>query len=115
MKLLCISFCSSVSFVSQHGVEISHEGRQVKKQDFTKFTHILASDEANLRNLERLQPGNSTAEVRLWGSYLDGQPIADPYYSGLSAFDSCYEQCIAFSNAFLDGVAATTSSNNDGM
>jgi hypothetical protein len=28
-------------------------------------------------------PDNATAEVRLWGSYLDGKSIPDPWYGGL--------------------------------
>ena len=39
------------------------------------FTHILAADENNLWDLQRRKPKDSPATVRLWGSYLDGQPI----------------------------------------
>jgi len=52
----------------------------VSTSDFLKFTHILASDENNLRNLQSAKPPNATASVRLWGSYDDGKPIPDPYY-----------------------------------
>ena len=52
-------------------------------EDFKNFTHILASDEANLRALERMKPRDATAEVRLWGSYADNKAIADPYYGGM--------------------------------
>jgi low molecular weight phosphotyrosine protein phosphatase len=52
----------------------------VAKSDFTQFTHILASDENNFKNLISIKPENATAEVRLWGSYLDGKSIPDPYY-----------------------------------
>lgn len=62
---------------------IDHEARQVSTEDFRKFTHILASDEANLRALERVKPRDATAEVRLWGSYVDNKAIADPYYGGM--------------------------------
>ncbi len=67
----------------QYGVPIHHEARQVKPGDFRTFTHILASDEANLRNLEKIKPPDATAEVRLWGSYVDNKGIADPYYGGM--------------------------------
>ena len=52
-------------------------------RDFYDFTHILASDDSNLENLLRIKPSDSTAEVKLWGSYLDGKPIADPYYGSI--------------------------------
>lgn len=54
----------------------------MQSEDFSRFTHILAADEANLRNLERVRPRGATAEVRLWGAYLDDKPIPDPYYGG---------------------------------
>ena len=69
-------------FALQHKVPIHHHARQVTKEDFRLFTHILAADEANLRNLNRLKPRDATAEVRLWGSYADGRAIEDPYYGG---------------------------------
>lgn len=56
--------------------------RQVSTSDFVRFTYILAADENNLRDLERVRPGNATATVRLWGSYLDDKRIPDPYYGG---------------------------------
>lgn len=100
---------------------ISHKARQIATSDFTNFTHILTADESNLRNLHRVKPSNSTAEVRLWGSYLDNKPIADPYYGNIvssllrvtdiilcfglqDGFDACYQQCVELSNAFLDEV-----------
>jgi len=84
------------------GVPIEHEARKVTQSDFHNFTHILASDNSNLENLLRIKPSNSTAEVKLWGSYLDGKPIADPYYGGIKGFEEVYHQCVALSNAFLD-------------
>lgn len=67
----------------QHGVPISSVARQIATSDFAHFTHILAADESNLRDLNRKKPRNATADVRLWGSYLDGKAIPDPYYGGI--------------------------------
>ena len=67
----------------KHKIPISHAARQVTSEDFYRFTHILASDEQNLRNLNRLKPRGAPAEVRLWGSYADGKAIEDPYYGGM--------------------------------
>ena len=100
---------------------MQHAARQVTAEDFRRFTHILAADEANLRALQAVRPRDATAEVRLWGSYLDNKPIADPYYGNMvrtacsfpccaefhmqavqSNFEECYAQCVKPSNAFLD-------------
>jgi len=94
----------SVAICQKHQVPISHRARQVFPSDFTKFTHILAADESNLRDLKRIAPSNATASVRLWGSYLDDKPIPDPYYGGISGFERVYQQCTALSTAFLDNV-----------
>ena len=47
------------------------------------FTHILAADHSNLEYLRRIMPNNAVAKVDLWGSYLDGKAIIDPYYGGI--------------------------------
>jgi len=73
----------------KHRVPIICVARQVRTSDFTQFTHILASDKNNLRDLERIKPLNATAEVRLWGSYLDHKPIPDPYYGGTVSIVCC--------------------------
>lgn len=101
----------TVATCKKHGVPIDHEAQQVSRQDFTRFTHILASDEANLRALENIKPRNATAEVRLWGSYLDGKAIPDPYYGGINGFEQVYQQCVKYSNAFLDEVVGKETSN----
>jgi len=97
----------TVEVCKKHGVPIDSLARQVKTSDFVHFTHILAADENNLRNLKSMKPSNGTAEVRLWGSYLDNKPIPDPYYGGKAGFEKVYQQCVQLSNAFLDEVTET--------
>ncbi|KAI0800859.1 phosphotyrosine protein phosphatase [Fomes fomentarius] len=94
----------SVATCKKNKVPIEHSARQVQQSDFRRFTHILAADEANLRNLNRVKPKDATAEVRLWGSYLDGEEIPDPYYGGMNGFQHVFDQCVKLSNAFLDSV-----------
>lgn len=58
--------------------------RQVRVEDFHEFDLILAMDENNLADLQRLQPKGAHAEVRL---FLDYAPhsgrtaVPDPYYT----------------------------------
>ncbi|KAG7099015.1 hypothetical protein E1B28_000898 [Marasmius oreades] len=93
----------------QHGVPISHKARAISESDYKKFTHILAADGSNLRSLERFKPEDATAEVRLWGSYHNDDPIGDPYYGGINGFEKVYQQCVTFSSAFLDEVFGKSS------
>ncbi|KAI0286920.1 phosphotyrosine protein phosphatase [Russula aff. rugulosa BPL654] len=91
----------TIGVCEKYEIPISHEARQVSQKDFYNFTHILASDGSNLNDLLSIKPGESTAEVKLWGSYHDGKPIADPYYGGTKKFEDTYRQCVELSNAFL--------------
>lgn len=53
-------------------------------EDFYSFTHLLAADTSNLNHLLRKKPDDATAEVKLWGSYLDdNKSIPDPYYGDI--------------------------------
>lgn len=89
ISLVWISEVRSKHHWIKHRVSIVCVARQVRTSDFTQFTHILASDKNNLRDLERIKPPNATAEVRLWGSYLDDKPILDPYYGGAVSIVCC--------------------------
>lgn len=52
------------------------------RTDYKNFDYILAADESNLYNLQRLRPKDSKAVIKLWGAYDDGKAIDDPYYGG---------------------------------
>jgi len=94
----------TIATCKKHNVPIKHGARQIQTSDFAEFTHILASDESKRRNLQRVKPEDATAEVRLFGSYDDGKAIPDPYYGGINGFEQVYQQCIRYSNTFLDEV-----------
>ncbi|KAK7694790.1 hypothetical protein QCA50_001978 [Cerrena zonata] len=101
----------TVATCRKYNVAINHEARQVTQEDFRKFDYILASDEANLRNLNNMKPRNATATVKLFGSFDDNRPIGDPYYGGISGFEQCYRQCVRYSNKFLDEVVGKEDSS----
>ncbi|XP_068505297.1 low molecular weight phosphotyrosine protein phosphatase isoform X4 [Syngnathus scovelli] len=68
----------------RHDVPMSHEARQVTKDDFMSFDFILCMDESNLSNLNRMAGSvkNRRAKIELLGAY-DPQKqliIEDPYY-----------------------------------
>lgn len=75
----------------RHDVDISgYSARQVTVADFDRFSHILALDGSNLRDLQALQPASSQAELRLLLDYVDGRAgsaVADPYYGDDTGFD----------------------------
>ncbi|WP_162084239.1 low molecular weight protein-tyrosine-phosphatase [Sulfuriferula nivalis] len=73
----------------QAGYDIaSLRGRQVCQSDFEKFDYILAMDEANLQNLQKLA-GEHANKVQLYLNYSNqffGMSVPDPYYGGNQGF-----------------------------
>jgi protein-tyrosine phosphatase len=64
--------------------------RAVETSDFHEFDYILAMDNDNLANLDKIQPPNSKATVALMLSYAEKtslQEVPDPYYGGKEGFE----------------------------
>ncbi len=77
---------------SRHGIDISaHRARQVRAEDFENFDWILACDEENLADLNRMKPAASRARTALLMPFA-GNPadrvVPDPYYGGAADFES---------------------------
>ncbi len=76
------------------GIDIAHlRARQVAREDFVRFTHILALDHDNLRTLAHLRPAQSPARLGLLLDHVrgrEGQAVADPYYGGRDGFDQAW-------------------------
>jgi protein-tyrosine phosphatase len=75
----------------RHGIDIgSYRARQVSKDDFRRFSHIVALDAGNLAALHALKPKDGTAAISLLLDHVpgrEGQAVADPYYGGEAAFE----------------------------
>ncbi|KAJ2592758.1 Low molecular weight phosphotyrosine protein phosphatase [Coemansia sp. RSA 1722] len=90
----------SAATCKAHGVPVNHRARQVQKEDFSQFDHILCMDNSNLRDLKRMQPRGSKAQVSLFGAYDEQSPgsiIEDPYYGGNEGFEVNYQQVMPVS------------------
>ncbi|MDB5694073.1 MAG: low molecular weight phosphotyrosine protein phosphatase [Alphaproteobacteria bacterium] len=96
---------------ARNGIDISHlRARQVRPQDFDRFDHIVALDRQNLRDLQRLQPRGSKAELSLLLDHVagrEGQAVADPYYGGDAHFDTAWADAAAGATALARRIAAT--------
>ena len=68
--------------LTEHGVSfISRHARQITKQDLNYYDYIIAMEDYNIRNLQRLL-GNSE-KYSLLLDYTDNPGnISDPWYSG---------------------------------
>jgi protein-tyrosine phosphatase len=76
---------------SARGYTLSSISRKVVKEDFTRFTHIIAMDRQNLQDLRDMAPPGSTAQLSL---LLEADPasptpdVPDPYYGGAEGFET---------------------------
>jgi protein-tyrosine phosphatase len=73
----------AIRHAAQRGYDLSLlRGRRVVDEDFRRFHLILAMDEDNLAELQRLRPEDGTAEVRLFADAA----VPDPYMGGPEGF-----------------------------
>jgi protein-tyrosine phosphatase len=93
----------------KHGFELTHLGRQFVRGDFKKFQTIFVMDQDNHQNVMKLAPtSEDRAKVRMLAK-LDpalrfGSTVKDPYYDGIEAFYTLYEQLVICLDVFLDEV-----------
>ena len=90
----------------RHGVDIAgYRGRQVKPEDFRRFTHVVALDRDNLADLKRIRPSDGAAELML---LLDavagrhGKSVADPYLGQDKDFDVTWADAVAGARGLAD-------------
>lgn len=75
--------------------EISYEGqqaRQVKKEDWNTFDYIIAMDEQNIEDLQKIGQKNRNTIVAKLMDFIDNPKetnVPDPYFTG--DFDYTYE------------------------
>lgn len=97
----------------RNGVDISHlRARQVRAEDFDRFDHIVALDRQNLRDLARLQPPGSRAQLSLLLDHVEGregEAVADPYYGGEVDFDAAWADAVEGARALARKIAARAS------
>ncbi|KAM6954125.1 low molecular weight phosphotyrosine protein phosphatase isoform 1-T1 [Aplochiton taeniatus] len=92
--------------MKRHSVPMRHVARQVTKDDFMSFDHVLCMDESNLSDLKKKANSvkTSKAKIELLGSYDPEKQliIKDPYYGSDEDFEKVYEQCVRCCKVFLE-------------
>ncbi len=79
--------------------------RPIRRRDFTAFDLILPATRAHARQLLRLQPRHSPAEIRLLMEFAANPPsidIPDPWYGGIAD----YEHALDLIEQAVDGLVA---------
>ncbi|KAH0542318.1 hypothetical protein FGG08_003255 [Glutinoglossum americanum] len=105
----------TLSALRSKGIEsYKHTARQIAANDFVDFDYILAMDNSNLRDLQRMQkralernptlkqPERKLGQVRLFGEGRGGdEQVGDPYYGGDEGFEECFAQIERFALGFV--------------
>ncbi|KAK5047545.1 hypothetical protein LTR84_006642 [Exophiala bonariae] len=98
----------------QHQIEVpTRQPRKINPADFTSFDYMLAMDKHTLSTLERLRDelrsSAHLANIKLFGSFTGhaDAEVKDPFFQGFDAFESCYDELVEFSDAFLNAVLST--------
>ncbi len=101
----------SIAVAARHGVDISEQrARQVRREDFQRFTHVVALDHDNLTTLRALRPPAAAARLSLLLDHVagrEGQAVADPYYGDAGAFEATWRDVTEGARALAARLATT--------
>jgi protein-tyrosine phosphatase len=82
----------------------------VQREDFERFSWILAMDSNNLRALHALRPQGFEGHICLYLELVSGtslREIPDPYYGALAAFERVLDLMEAPGDALITNLVRT--------
>lgn len=84
-----------------HGIPFTRrQARQIQRADYEEFDYIVAMDEENMRDLQRLTGGDSWHKCQLLLSFAgENREVADPWYTG--NFEVTYQDVMKGCQALL--------------
>ena len=95
----------SIEVGRRHGIDISRQrARKLVTADFHDFDMIFAMDRSNLRDLVKIAPHDSSADIHLFMDFVSGQrrDVPDPYYGAHSDFEAVYRMLSSGCERLLD-------------
>jgi protein-tyrosine phosphatase len=104
----------AIATARERGVEIGGQSaRQIRHDDFYRFTHIVAMDGANLAGIKAQAPRDASAHVALLMDAVagrEGMAVLDPYYGDTALFAAVWDDIAEAVDALaarlaLEGVA----------
>ncbi len=80
----------------KHGIPVNHRGRQINRIDIREFDYIIAMDQSNKINIEKLIDQHSLNHkqlflIREFQPKPDHIDVPDPYYGGEDGFEKVYQ------------------------
>ena len=95
----------SVTVARGHGIDISRQrARQLRQEDFNGFDLIFAMDRDNLRNIVRVAPHDSSADIHLFMDFVasTSRDVPDPYYGDIGDFERVFTMVDAGCRNLID-------------
>lgn len=93
----------AIATARRHGVDITLQtARQIAREDFYRFTHIIVMDEANLAGIRSQAPRDATAQIAMLMDALEGSEgtvVRDPYYGDEALFAEVWDEIAAATEA----------------
>lgn len=84
----------AIAIAGLNGIDIAGQAaRQIDRDDFYRFSHIIALDRANLEGVRAKAPRDGTARLAMLLDAVEGrrgEPVADPYYGDAAAFAAAW-------------------------
>ena len=78
----------------------NHKARRITKQDYEKFDYIIAMEERNIIDIERIVGKDIKGKIYKLLDFSDyPRDIADPWYTG--DFDKTYDDIVQGLNGFM--------------
>lgn len=91
------------------GVDISGlAARQVTRDDFERFDHVVAMERGVLARLRNLAPRDCRAEITLFLDHVPGragEDVVDPYYGDADGFEIAWRDVTAGVEALIEKIA----------
>jgi len=95
----------SIAVARKYGIDISGQrARQIRTDDFVAYDLIFAMDRDNLRNIVRIAPHDSSADIHLFTDFVGGpsRDVPDPYQGDERDFEHVYAMLDAGCRNLLD-------------
>ncbi len=91
---------------------VAHRATQITRKDYDRFDYIIAMDDWNLRNLQRILQDDPEHKVHKLLSFAgSAKDIADPWYTG--DFDETYSDILAGCQGLLAHLQAGSAASKE--
>lgn len=100
----------AIATAAKYGIDIGDQrARQIRREDFARYDHVIALDASVMTALARLRPAGSRAGLSLFMDHVAdraGQCVADPYHGDDAAFETSWSDVLAGARALAGRLAS---------